>query len=623
MCLVPKSSAAKLQTFINNRKMKNQVYKGFGQSNDRSGAIAKSANNMDKELVQSAIKKKVGLTEEQLKQAQQQENSTTKVTSSAVETDDIDDDAEGFDPEFTGAEVDLMLKAQIDPLNREIERIRQEAEANASAIKQQAAAEKAALEAEIAKQKALRVALTQRGVAPVRYSSDDRNDGSDRQTTQSTYIVPRNNFSAEDTLKESMRIFDNTPKVNINTDSGILTQSSDHELSAFMGSTGSDERKNFKKALQLHATNSGLLRGSQIMQAGTTPGDLTPFLLKGLSLFMRTTMTGKHNWQQFVTTKVSLGKNRGEAIEVPRYAYMNTSNNPADYDLGRDDDITTTKQPVSIGSEPIILGLKGLGKAGLAGTLNAPVSVARFFEATSLEDLMGILQKMLYESYLQFQTAAISTEYDKTTQRYFNANGTGVTTAATLAAGDGGQLTQDFLDYMGAMMSEDVPAYANGKYVLQCGPFELLQLRRSLQARNFQMGKTSTEELSQILQSGTANAELTPISGYVGDLGQFMIFETGTIYKMLNAASTVTLGGGAKQVYNAYAFGADAVGHAQAMPFSLIYDSQTNFSLRNTVSWASIEQYKAIDVDPSLSAVGQTVRQQQRVFKLACSRTAV
>jgi hypothetical protein len=602
--------------------MRNQTYKGFGQSS-RSGAIAKSVNNMDKKLVQSAIKKKVGLTEEQLKQDQQQENSTTKVTSSAIDANDTDSDAKGFDPEFTGAEVDLMLKAQIDPLSREIERLKQEAEANANAIKQQAAAEKAVLEAEIAKQKALRVALTQRGVAPVRHSFDDRNDGSDRQTTQSTYIVARNNFSAEDTLKESMRIFDNTPKININTDSGVVAQSSDQELIALMGSRGSEERQNFKKALQLHATNSGLLRGSQIMQAGTATGDLTPFLLKGLSLFMRTTMTGKHNWQQFVTTKVGLGKNRGEAIEVPRYAYMNTSNNPADYDLGRDDDITTTKQPVSIGSEPIILGLKGLGKAGLAGTLNAPVSVARFFEATSLEDLIGILQKMLYESYLQFQTAAISTEYDRTTQRYFNNNGIGVTTAATLAANAGGQLTQDFLDYMGAMMSEEVPAYANGKYALQCGPFELLQLRRSLQARNFQMGKTSIEELSQILQSSSANAELTPISGYVGDLGQFMVFETGTIYKMLNAASTVTLGGGAKQVYNAYAFGADAVGHAQAMPFSLIYDSATNFSLRNTVSWASIEQYKAIDVDPTLSAVGQTVRQQQRVFKLACSRTPV
>jgi hypothetical protein len=113
------------------------------------------------------------------------------------------------------------------------------------------------------------------------------------------------------------------------------------------------------------------------------------------------------------------------------------------------------------------------------------------------------------------------------------------------------------------------------------------------------------------------------VSGYVGDLGQFMIFETGTIYNMLNALNNIALGGVARQVYHAYAFGADAVGHAQAMPFSLIYDHNTNFSLRNTVSWASIEQYRAIDVDPTLSPVGQVVRQQQRVYKLACSRTTV
>lgn len=606
----------------NKQKLKMQSGGGFG-------AIARSTSvSMDHRLVQGVVKKKIGVSgEEQFLQSNDNDKvPANRITSNAVDPDEEEEEPDDSDGEvmmeITQAELDACVKSQVDQISRDRDRIKQQLEEELERIKAAAAAKEAALEAEVKKSHSMRAALVKRGVTPSR--DTEVSDRREKETTsrQQAYITPQVNFGADDILKEAMRIWDSTTKHALLTDVGQVMQSSDQELFALLRK----DKQVFRQAMEKHAKESGLLvglAGSQITQAGTTTGDLTPFLLKGLSLFMRTTMVGKHNWQQFVTTKVALGKNRGETVEVPRYAYMNTSRDPNDYDLGRDDDLSSVKQPISIGSEPITLGLKGLGKTGLAGTLNAPVSVARFFEATSLEDLMGILQKMLLESYRQFQTAAISTEYDKSTQRYYNNGGQGTTAIASLATGAGGQLTQDFLDYMGAVMSEDVPAYDNGKYVLQCGAFELLQLRRSLQARNLQLSKMATEELSAVLHPNTPSGDLMPVSGYVGDLGQFMIFETGTIYKMLNALSTPTIAGAARQVYNAFAFGADAVGHAQAMPFSLIYDHNTNFSLRNTVSWASIEQYKAIDVDPTLTAVGQVVRQQQRVYKLACSRTPI
>jgi hypothetical protein len=574
------------------------------------------AESDDDRLVQKIIKDKIGGTTQQSEQTEPGDH-PGRITSSADPGDGEELTTKPAVIEMTESQFATILSGEKGRISADYDQKLAAAEELLATQKAESDKKEKELQAQIEKHQNLASVLQRHNVSLASISGVS--------PQQAAVLAPSGHSGKvhpDDALKELQRIFDTSDQFIVRTDVGDLRQSNDNELIDFIA----NNRKAALQGIESYAKKHGLLKGdvSVVTQAGTTTGDISPFLLKALSTFMRTTTVSQHNWQQFCNTTVSLGKNRGDTVEVPRYAYLNCSDDPADYQIGRDDDITTTKQPISVGSESIILGLNGLGKSGLAGNLNAPVSVAKFFQATSIYDLMGILNKVLYESYLRFLTSSIRTEYSKTSQAYYNNGGVGVTATASMAAGCGGQLSVEFLDYMGAVMgTAGVPEFANGKYALQVGEFELLALRKSLKANEMAFDKTGIEELTAFLQPNTPTGDVTPISGYVGNVGRFMIFCTNTMYNGIGAMTSTTIAGSPRDIYNAYAFGADAVGRAQAMPFSMIYDSQTNFSLRDTVSWVSIEKIQAIDVDPTLSIPGQAVKQQLRVFKLKLSRTPI
>jgi hypothetical protein len=573
--------------------------------------------NDDDRLVQKILQDKLGReTQQSERPSADSSDHPNRITSSADPEEEPSEDSEEI-LQMTESQLDAIIQGKLDRANADAQQKLNAATEEAVRQKAEADKEKAELKEKLRKQEALATVLQKHNVSPAALAGTRQDQG--------TIIMADNRsrtMHPNDAVKELQRIFDTTESFFVRTDVGDLRQSNDNELIDFIV----NNKKAALQGIETYAKKNGLLKGdvSVITQAGTATGDISPFLLKALSTFMRMTTVSQHNWQQFVNTTVSLGKNRGDTVEVPRYAYLNCSDDPADYQIGRDDDITTNKQPITVGSESIILGLNGLGKSGLAGNLNAPVSVAKFFQATSVYDLLGILNKVLYESYLRFITSAIRTEYSKTSQKYYNNGGVGVTSTASMLAGCGGQLTVDFLDYMGAIMGvAGVPEFANGMYALQVGELELLPLRKSLKANEMAFDKTAIEELTAFLQPNTPTGDVTPISGYIGNVGRFMIFCTNTIYNGAGALTPTTIAGSSRDIYNAYAFGADAVGRAQAMPFTMIYDSQTNFSLRDTVSWVTIEKIQAMDVDPLLSLPAQTVKQQLRVFNLKLSRTPI
>jgi hypothetical protein len=434
----------------------------------------------------------------------------------------------------------------------------------------------------------------------------------------------RGGVSGQDAARELQRIYDKCETYEVATEYGVYQQHDNAEFESFIRSN----KEAAMKGLEIAAKKGGLLRGNNsapvIKQAGTTSNDISPFLLHSLSTVMRLTTVQKYNWRQFVQTTNFLGKNRGDGVDVPRYAMLECSDDPTDYQFGRDEDISARRQPIAVGSEPIVLGLNGLGKAGLPGNVNAVVSVSKFFESTSLYDLLGIVNKVLYESYMRWETAAIRTEYGRTTQNWYNNGGEGVTATAGMLAGCGGQLTVEFIDFIGAQMdSMGIPEYANGKYALQVGGFDLLPLRKDLKKMMMSEDKLSIEELTAVLQPQTPNGDPSPITGYVGNVGRFMIFSSDTVYKGPNAMASPTIAGSPRDIYNAYAFGADCIGRATAMPFTMVYDSNTNFGMRSSIGWMSIETIQAIDVDPSLSPLAQPVKQQNRVLKLKLARKPI
>jgi hypothetical protein len=583
--------------------------------------IRRITSSNDRRMVDDIMKTKLGVVVQQTDAEKEKESDPDpdRIISS-VEDSDKPEETERIFP-ITESQLGLIIDEATSKATQEGVGKLKEAESQAEKDRAKWEAERDVLQRQIDTQEALATVLAKHNVSPHAIVGAHSAIGSQHVAIAMSGL--RGGVHPLDAAKELQRISDSAKTYQIHTEEvGHLLQSDDRELMSFMR----ENRDATLQALDAYAKKHGLLTGNNavVTQAGTSTADITPFLLKTLSAFMRLTTVSQHNWEQFITTSVSVGKNRGDGAEVPRYVYLDCSEDPADYQIGRDDDISSAKQPLSIGSELITLGLNGLGKTGLAGNLNAPVSVAKFFQATSIYDLMGILNKVLYESYMRFLTSSIRTEYGKTTRRYFNNGDVGVTNPSVMAAGAGGQLTVDFLDYIGATMGvEGIPEYQNGMYALQVGEMELLPLRKSLKAIERAMDKSSIEEITSVLQPNTPNGDANKVSGYVGNVGKFMVFCTNTLYKGVNAMTPTTIAASIRDIYNAYAFGADAVGRAQAMPFTMVYDSSTNFSLRDTVSWVSIETIKGIDVDPALSVPTQSVKQQLRVIKLALSRNPI
>jgi hypothetical protein len=575
------------------------------------------AESEDDRLVQKIIQNKLGKQTQQSEQPDLTDH-PARITSSA-DPGDGEDAAESPVIEMTEAQFAAILNGQIGQVSAKYDQ--DLAAAKELLVNQKAESDKKEkeLQAQLEKQQNLAAVLQRHNVSMSAIAG-----GVTPQQAAISMSENRGGIHRDDAAKELQRIYDKSPAYEVAIDQQMFQQMDNRELESFI----LDNRKAALHGLENLVKQAGLLRGSTptpvVKQAGTTTGDLSPFLLHTLSTFMRMTTINKYNWRQFVATTTFTGKNRGDAVEVPRYATLDCSDDPADYTIGRDEDISARKQPISVGSEIISLELQALGKSGLAGNTNATVSVSQFYEQTTIYDLMGILNKILYESYLKWESSAIRGEFSRTSRAYYNNGGDAAPLATSLAAGSGGQLTADYLDYIGAIMDDDgVPEYANGKYALQVGGFELLPLRKDLKQSETAFDKMALEELSAVLQPQAPNGDVSPVSGYIGDYGKFMIFSTNTVYKGAGAKTPTVIAGSSRDIYNAYAFGADCVGRAQAMPFTMIYDSATNFGMRKTISWASIETIKAIDVDPSLSLPMQAVKQQQRAYKLKLSRSKI
>jgi hypothetical protein len=113
--------------------------------------------------------------------------------------------------------------------------------------------------------------------------------------------------------------------------------------------------------------------------------------------------------------------------------------------------------------------------------------------------------------------------------------------------------------------------------------------------------------------------ETDRITGYLGDIEGFMIFEDNT-YGVGGTLSpgvrTQTIAGGSVITRSGFAFGADTTGRGIGSEMEIRFDEVTDFGRSTRAVWRSEEEFVAIDVDPTGYADTSPVPQQLRVVEV-------
>lgn len=437
-----------------------------------------------------------------------------------------------------------------------------------------------------------------------------------------SYIAPmtmRGGISGRDAAKEFNRILDNdTPSVVVaNPVTGaVYTHKDTRALNRFIRK----HRDAVREGLEELMRKEGYLRGGKYSgsDASTTIADVPPAFLTYLSSVIRMEHSAQFILWQFPNRRVAAGIPPGQTTLVPRVRHLQTATSSSAWELTPGIPTTTERQPIQSDGISLLIKEYGMGKDANM----KPVSVPDLIMSYSLLDLESVMNQRIGYNYHTFEDVALLETWLATTVVAYNKNGNVALTAGDLIATDGGQMTVAFLGSLFSYMaSQKIPPYADGCYGLAVPPTHIAQLNKDMQVQRRYFDASSVEDLTSMLFKATQNDDLGRVSGYIGKISGFHIFQgnsfstgiagtAGVQSETIATAPTVTRSG--------FAFGADSVGWATAMPMEIRRDPQTNFDRMNDFIWKSHEGWAALDVDPAINAA-----QQLRVIEVRMTDTEI
>lgn len=363
-----------------------------------------------------------------------------------------------------------------------------------------------------------------------------------------------------------------------------------------------------------------------VKEAATTAADLPGGFLETLSSMLRVTHRPGFVFWQFPSTSFNFQKGMGQVIDVGRFAYLNSSNNPDDYQLsgsGTFSPIVSTSDPLQSGIVQITLKEWGRGKAG---TGMSPVAVPAFVMFASMYELMVQLDQKLGHDYAVFEDKKIRSYWNATSRIVYNDKGVVTTNPANVGAGDKGIVNSKFFinlfAYMKILLIEPL---RDGNYLYVTHPTGLAQYQDALGSQWEAPSPDALKALTNILNpSFIPDEEFSRISGYFGLWNGFHLFASNAF--SVGAAGTEgvqmeTLGVGSTLTRTSYAAGAGTVGRGVGMPMELREDNLTNFDRITPMTWISYEGFDPLDVDPVGYNDTSAVPQQLRVIKVRTTDT--
>jgi hypothetical protein len=397
-------------------------------------------------------------------------------------------------------------------------------------------------------------------------------------------------------------------------------------------------RKNIdslNESFELLAKANGLLRGNRDNYGRDnkpgftlgTPGGIAEAFLAYLSDVIRMTHVPRYIWWQFPDTKLELGGVPGNNILVPRFATLDEPTSIDDFILDTATsvaNISPEAQSLQMSTVPIELFGCGLGKGTNVG--NRPVGIPEFIAATSMVQLLNVLNSRLGTHYNAFIDLWIRRLYQQAANNpaniYYNEGGNLTQTPANINTGEEGTCTQEILNAMSSEMSRrGIPTYQNGLRVAVLNTYAANQLKNDMDNKLAIVTEQQLQDITQILNAGSLGNGVDRLSGYLGNYNGFACFESTTTGvglpgpANLEGVQTTTFGVGARTTRDNYFFGPGVVGQGVASPMEIRQDGSGTFGTSNRYIWRSIEGFGNMDC-VSVNASGQPTGQQDRVMIL-------
>jgi hypothetical protein len=262
-----------------------------------------------------------------------------------------------------------------------------------------------------------------------------------------------------------------------------------------------------------------------------------------------------------------------------------------------------------------------------------PLGIHELVNAVTILDIENLVQQRIGHNYGKWEDTLLFEILLSTTAAVYNNNDSVVTTAAGVAAGGGGQLTMNFLGSLRAHMATRlVPPLDDGCFVFVGTPDHFAPLESDMADKNTFADSANIEGLTNMLALKTGQEYSGKQLGYKGKVRGFHLYESTNISSGAAGtpgAQTETIGGSAQTTRSGFAFGADAIGMAEAMPMEIRESDDTDFGRMRSLIWKNHANATGLDVDPARTLLPNEIarpvgaEEQLRVFEVRCSTVRV
>ena len=393
-----------------------------------------------------------------------------------------------------------------------------------------------------------------------------------------------------------------------------------------------EERRALIRDLESYGKNLGLFRGSKTIQSSgtqlrdfTQASDIVGGFLPILSSIMRENNRPGYIFHQFINYTLDPSKAEGDTIKVQRAAFQPKAGNRDDRLLsgnGQYVRIDPGAQAISTGTVNSIIKEWGLGRNSNA----APIGLTNFVLAYSMTQLLPILDRNLWQDYISWEDLTIRSLWTPSSRVIYNKAGNVTTNPASIAAGEDGSFTEDFVYSTGYYMAElEIPPLVDECYGMAVPTSYLKTLRKSLDDKLEAPTKAQLDEITNLLNAMTGG-HVDKASGYQGKIGNCHIWASNAFSKGApgtEGVNTETIGGSPQETREGFVFGDLTIGSGIGSEYEIRFDDDTDFQRMRRAIWHKESSYTAVDVDPVGYQDTSEVPQQLRVAKMRCTASAV
>ena len=390
-------------------------------------------------------------------------------------------------------------------------------------------------------------------------------------------------------------------------------------------------RQAMREGMDAIARKAGLLEGhyGSGKDAPTTFANFPVALREYLSQMVRNEHSPRFVLWQFCNKAIYTGVPVNQTCEVPRVRHLTEGTTSSDWRLTPGIPTVGTRQNLSGNNISVPILEWGMGK----DVTIEPLGIHELVNAVTILDIENLVQQRIGHNYGKWEDTLLFEILLSTTAVVYNNNNSVVTTAAGVPAGGGGQLSMNFLGSLRAHMSTRlVPPLDDGCFVFVGTPDHFAPLESDMAEKNTFADSANIEGLTNMLALKTGQEYSGKQLGYKGKVRGFHLYESTNISSGVAGTpgtQTETIGGSAQTTRSGFAFGADAIGMAEAMPMEIREDNNTDFGRMRSLIWKTHANATGLDVDPARTLLPfEVVRpvgaeEQLRVFEVRCSTVRV